>query len=159
MAHKVCIGGTAYEIDGGKAMVGGTVYEIDHGVANVDGTAYEVGFGPAMCTVTFPNGNGVYSKYQSNYAGVDNINGEALPWGNTETEVPVGSVMHCYYYTAQRDASGRGTIIVNGATVSTKAFEKMDAYRKETYDFTITKDTTVMFSSGDYDVTITITEQ
>lgn len=53
MAHKVCIDGTAYEIDGGKAMVGGTVYEIDHGVANVGGTAYEVGFAqPVKVTVT-----------------------------------------------------------------------------------------------------------
>ena len=45
MAHKVCIDGTAYEIDGGKAMVDGAVYEIDHGTTLVDGTAYEVGFG------------------------------------------------------------------------------------------------------------------
>lgn len=51
MAHKTWIGGTAYEIDGGKAMVDGTVYEIDHGTTLVDGTAYEVGFGPTFVPI------------------------------------------------------------------------------------------------------------
>lgn len=44
MAHKTLIGGTAYEIGGGKTLVGGTAYSIDKGKALVDGTAYEVGF-------------------------------------------------------------------------------------------------------------------
>lgn len=44
MAHKTLIGGTAYEIDGGKTLIGGTSYEIDKGKTLVGGTAYEVGF-------------------------------------------------------------------------------------------------------------------
>ena len=45
MAHKTLIGGTAYEISGGKTLVGGTTYSIDKGKTLVGGTAYEVGFG------------------------------------------------------------------------------------------------------------------
>ncbi len=52
MAHKTLIGGTAYEISGGKTLVGGTAYSIKNGKTLVGGTAYEVGFGGAMATVT-----------------------------------------------------------------------------------------------------------
>ena len=44
MAHKTMVGGTAYEISGGKALVDGTAYSIKGGKTLVDGTAYEIGF-------------------------------------------------------------------------------------------------------------------
>ena len=44
MAHKTLIGGTAYEIGGGKTLINGTGYSIDKGKTLVGGTAYEVGF-------------------------------------------------------------------------------------------------------------------
>lgn len=44
MAHKTLIGGTAYEISGGKTLVNGTAYSIKNGKTLVGGTAYEVGF-------------------------------------------------------------------------------------------------------------------
>lgn len=44
MAHKTLIGGTAYEISGGRTLVNGTGYSIDKGRTLVGGTAYEVGF-------------------------------------------------------------------------------------------------------------------
>lgn len=44
MAHKTLIGGTAYEISGGKTLVDGTAYSIKNGKTLVGGTAYEVGF-------------------------------------------------------------------------------------------------------------------
>lgn len=46
MAHKTLIGGTAYEIGGGRTLVNGTGYSIDKGKTLVGGTAYEVGFAP-----------------------------------------------------------------------------------------------------------------
>ncbi len=46
MAHKTLIGGTAYEISGGKTLISGTVYDITGGKTLIDGTAYEIGFGP-----------------------------------------------------------------------------------------------------------------
>lgn len=44
MAHKTLIGGTAYEVSGGKTLVNGTAYEIKSGKTLVGGTAYDVGF-------------------------------------------------------------------------------------------------------------------
>lgn len=47
MAHKTLVGGTAYEISGGKTLVGGTAYSIAGGKTLVGGTAYDIGFGPS----------------------------------------------------------------------------------------------------------------
>lgn len=51
MAHKTLIGGTAYEISGGKTLVGGTAYSIAGGKTLVGGTVYEVGFGSKLNVV------------------------------------------------------------------------------------------------------------
>lgn len=49
MAHKTLIGGTAYEISGGKTLVNGTAYKIDKGRTLVSGTGYDISFGlPAV---------------------------------------------------------------------------------------------------------------
>lgn len=45
MAHKTLIGGTAYEIKGGKTLIDGTGHEIKSGKTLVGGTAYNVSFG------------------------------------------------------------------------------------------------------------------
>ena len=44
MAHKTLIGGTAYQIKGGKTLVGGTAYSISKGKTLVGGTTYEIRF-------------------------------------------------------------------------------------------------------------------
>lgn len=44
MSHKTIIGGTAYEVKGGKCLVNGTVYSIKKGLALVDGTETEIKF-------------------------------------------------------------------------------------------------------------------
>lgn len=44
MAHKTLVGGTAYNITGGKSMVSGTVYNIVKGKTLVNGTAYNINF-------------------------------------------------------------------------------------------------------------------
>jgi hypothetical protein len=44
MAHKTLIGGTAYEIKGGKTLVNGTVYEVKGGKTLVGGTTYSIPF-------------------------------------------------------------------------------------------------------------------
>ena len=60
MAHKTLVGGTAYEISGGKTLVNGTAYSIDRGKTLISGTAYEVGFGvPVTLTIV---GVGSYSS-------------------------------------------------------------------------------------------------
>lgn len=45
MAHKTLIGGTAYEITGGKTLIDGTGYSISGGKTLIGGTGYDVSFG------------------------------------------------------------------------------------------------------------------
>ena len=44
MAHKTLIGGTAYDIKGGKCLVGGTVYSIKKGRTLINGTGEDIVF-------------------------------------------------------------------------------------------------------------------
>ena len=44
MAHKTQIGGTAYEISGGRTLINGVGYGIANGRALVDGTGYDISF-------------------------------------------------------------------------------------------------------------------
>ncbi len=44
MAHKTLIGGTSYEITGGKTLVDGTSYSVKNGKVLVDGTEYDISF-------------------------------------------------------------------------------------------------------------------
>ena len=53
MAHKTLIGGTSYEIGGGKTLVGGTGYEIEGGRTLVGGTEYDIEFSKEIFTVTY----------------------------------------------------------------------------------------------------------
>ena len=45
MAHKTLIGGTAYEIKGGRILAGGTAYSVAGGRTIVNGTGYDISFG------------------------------------------------------------------------------------------------------------------
>ena len=42
MAHKTLIGGTAYEIKGGRDLIGGTGYSKKNGKVPIDGTVYDI---------------------------------------------------------------------------------------------------------------------
>lgn len=80
MAHKTLIGGTAYEISGGKTLVSGTAYSIDKGKTLVGGTAYEVGFGAYtpiydFGTITPSTLDSIGYQYQINLT----ANGIAVP--------------------------------------------------------------------------------
>lgn len=55
MAHKTLVGGTAYNISGGKSMVSGTAYNIKGGKTLVGGTGYNVSFGPNVSAVLNDN--------------------------------------------------------------------------------------------------------
>lgn len=60
MAHKTLIGGTSYEISGGKTLVGGTAYSISGGKTLVGGTSYKIGFGTPIGELAV--GSSVYMK-------------------------------------------------------------------------------------------------
>ena len=45
--HKTLVGGTAYEVKGGKCLVNGTVYSIKKGRTLIGGTGYDINFEPS----------------------------------------------------------------------------------------------------------------
>lgn len=47
MAHKVLVGGTAYDITKGRTLIGGTGYDITKGRTCVGGTGYDISFSTA----------------------------------------------------------------------------------------------------------------
>lgn len=55
MSHKTLIGGTAYNITGGKTLVNGTGYSIKSGTTLVNGTAYSINFGADVSPVLNDN--------------------------------------------------------------------------------------------------------
>lgn len=46
MSHKTIIGGTAYDVKGGKCLVNGTSYDIKKGRTLIGGTGYDITFAP-----------------------------------------------------------------------------------------------------------------
>ena len=94
MAHKTLIGGTAYNIIGGKSLVSGTSYNIKGGKTLVGGTGYSISFAEldplyAMYysdnSIVFQRGNIPSSgkSLQASYSGFDGkifTNARHLPW-------------------------------------------------------------------------------
>lgn len=68
MAHRILIGGTTYEIAGGKTLVNGSGYNIASGKTLVNGTAYDISFGTpagslAVGSSLYFNVNGVKKEF------------------------------------------------------------------------------------------------
>lgn len=66
--HKTLIGGTGYEIKGGRTLVGGTGYDISKGRTLVDGTGYDIAFNMPITDLSvgdsvFLRENGVLVEY------------------------------------------------------------------------------------------------
>ena len=114
MAHKTLIGGTAYEISGGRTLVNGTGYSIDKGKTLVGGTAYEIGFYPVI-TIT---GNGDAYSALGAYKGtgclveIDSVQYKS----GVKLYLPVGTVIRCISYGVTNTYPGE--ISVNGLTVA-----------------------------------------
>ena len=83
MAHKTLIGGTSYDISGGKTLVNGTSYSIAGGKTLVGGTDYDISFGVDLAelfrgmTVLHVEGRNGSSKqgiqfYAGDYVGIGN---------------------------------------------------------------------------------------
>lgn len=60
MAHKALIGGTAYEIKGGRDLIDGTGYDKKQGKTLVNGTGYDISFrgGPKWVIKSSPSYGG-----------------------------------------------------------------------------------------------------
>lgn len=68
MAHKTLVGGTSYELKGGKTLVDGTEYQIKKGRTLVDGTGYDILFNIPLADLqvgdsVFINENGSLEEY------------------------------------------------------------------------------------------------
>lgn len=141
MAHKTLIGGTAYEISGGKTLVGGTAYSIDKGKTLVGGTAYEVGFAPSLTvTMTEANPSGV-EAYIFHDIGSNNYISEPGTY-----QVPAGTevLAHISHYAPLTDVYPY--VFFNGTNVGTSTSVYPDYVAR--YEFTLTKD--IIFYVGTY---------
>lgn len=144
MAHKVNVGGTAYEISGGKTLVNGTAYSIDKGKTLVGGTAYEVGFDDGIRTITV--------VYEGGENGLTH-NGDWYSH-NASFEANVGDVINCW-----AECYGEGEyfcwVDINGVTVAHETAGGYNGNREEAgieYDYTVSTDAVIyLVGDGDYE--------
>ena len=116
----------------------------------VGGTAYEIEFGPAMATITLPNGTVAYfgsgSKERTLHISGDGISGNP-------SEVPVGTVITCTISGGDYD---NAYITLNGVTVTSGY---IDSGNSVTYDYTVTGNATITLTQEGYSYYIRITEE
>ena len=139
MAHKTLIGGTAYEIGGGKALVDATTYEIDKGKALVDGTVYEVGFAPEEATVTIskdPYSSGANNQWTT--VEIDGVTYQAN--ANTTLIVPIGTTMVCKITPYSTSSSSKKTMVKVDDVVVAEASDKNGL----TYEYTIMSNVSIL---------------
>ena len=60
MAHKTLIGGTSYNIVGGKSLVSGTSYNIAKGRTLISGTGYDISFAPPFYAMLYNDGDFIF---------------------------------------------------------------------------------------------------
>ena len=147
MAHKTLIGGTAYEVSGGKTLIGGTAYSIKNGKTLVGGTVYEVAFAENVMVVIARG----YYEPNSEVSRVT-INGVVYD-GSEVCEIPVevGTFIECYV----KAGSSNSYISVNDV----KVIENTTG----TYTYTATTNCTITIMVfynpfGYYEGRIVITE-
>ena len=149
MAHKTLIGGTAYEISGGKTLVNGTAYTIKKGKTLINGTAYGINFDPEISIVVNAKkwGDGLFSS-----AGTVTINGTkySSSSSNTTLTLPVGTVISCGFGAqALKGASAAptGMVKVNGAVVAQVTVtidpNKALSTANKTYDYVVSRNATI----------------
>lgn len=145
MAHKTLIGGTAYEISGGKTLVNGTAYSIDNGKTLVDGTAYEVGFKPKTAIITVTSNGTRDGQATVTIDGTTYKNGGTISSNPVTIEVPIGTEIVCY--AEPGGYSGiyyGGNIYVNGTVVA----NGVEAQTAQTYTYTVNGDVTIEVNGG-----------
>ena len=95
MAHKTMIGGTSYNVTGGKCLVSGTEYNISGGKTLVNGTGYNISFAPVIpnaYAMYYSDGNMVFQRgdtsdnsriLEASYTGFENTgfsSATSVPW-------------------------------------------------------------------------------
>ena len=124
--------------------------EVSMDAVIVGGTAYEVGFGPAMATITLPNGAvtrfGSGSRERTLSVRGDGITGDP-------SEVPVGTFITCMISGGDYDSA---YIVLNGTTVASGEISNVKSVY---YVYTVTGNATITLTQEGYSYYIRITEQ
>jgi hypothetical protein len=124
MAHGTLIGGTSYEIDGGRTLINGTGYDIDKGKTLVGGTGYEIPFTvDIVVNITGSGINGNYTKATIHGVTYSNVTSGII--------VNPGDVIRLYvksYY-------GNAYIQINGSTKA--SVNGRESYKDISYDWTV----------------------
>lgn len=133
MAHKTLIGGTAYEIKGGRDMIDGTGYDKKQGKTLVNGTARAISFAPTEYVLTISGGNTVSPGAYVTYAGTKYARGTL--------RIPVGGNVRVSVGYNQIDGAN---VTLTGAGTLTK----VDATSSEgrAYKYTPAGNATIAFS-------------
>lgn len=143
MAHKTLIGGTAYEISGGKTLIDGTAYKIEKGKTRVDGTAYDV---PFTAIIEVVNGETASvnmiagAKYGLSLQGMQ--------------EFPIGTILKICIglsYANRNGSYGISKVIVNGEVVCTHESHSSFGTNTKNYEYTVTRDATIVCERFDPD--------
>lgn len=126
MAHKTLIGGTAYEIKGGRDLIAGTSYQIGRGRTLVNGTAYDVPFAEETVKIAVHNGLEVRNCYVL-------YNGQRITSG--EINVKIGETIVVYVGAIEQNY---GRIYLNSVEVA-KGLNVQ-------YSYIVTKNATISYS-------------
>ena len=156
MAHKTLIGGTAYEISGGKTLVGGTAFSIKNGKTLVGGTAYEVVFVKPMAIVTLTSDTFEIRDYCSTYITYTTPDGNSGSLNTMgEYELPIGTNIHCSISLGRGNGYRmNGQIYLNDETVVS-----VENDQDRSYTYTLATNITIDLYNGYYNGgSITITE-
>lgn len=116
MAHKTMIGGTVYDITGGKCLVGGTIYDVKKGIAKINGTGYDIEFSPPKFTVT---NIGLEGSTASTYYCYYEANGEKYVRGTQEFKA--GTKIKFFVDDRFNDDSG---VYLNGVQITGRKFQE-----------------------------------
>lgn len=144
MAHKTLVGGTVYEIKGGRTLVGGTGYDIKKGRTLVGGTGYDISFAkePVIVNITGQGGkDGAQGRIM--LASVT-VGGQEYTSPAT-LEVPYGEVITLYANSVLTYAK----IIIDGETVASGV--------NLTYEYIAQTDCTINMAKDTFNGTITVT--
>ena len=146
MAHKTLIGGTAYEIKGGKTLVGGTAYDISFAPKIVTVTLVYSKFTPSNMDVTIDG-----TTYECKYSLGGTAKQLQVPIGEIQC---IGSMMYTYLNSGMR-------IIVNGEIVAEaiKPATMNELPTSCSYYYTLRGNVQIAWSLVDKYETLTITEE
>jgi hypothetical protein len=139
MSHFVNIGGTAYEVIGGRTLVDGTEREILLGKTLIDGTEYDIPF-----TKTITLSSNTYNDNRVGFIAIDGVKytDEDCRDSDLVLKVKHGSEVLVYVYDGTYVTVS--AIYHNGVAVDKEVGNMLVSHGE--YTFNLTKDTKIRFN-------------